>query len=63
MGIYIDTGRFQPLPAKLTHVVLYHGYLSKSAKTSTPLDEAVNALSRVHRMATVEDITTHSLVV
>ena len=51
------------LPARPIHVALYLSYLAQSAKTPAPLEEAVNALSWVHRMATVEDITTHPLVV
>jgi hypothetical protein len=38
-------------------------YLAQAAKTSAPLEEAINALSWVHKMATVEDITSHPLVV
>ena len=44
------------------HVALYLSYLSQVAKTPAPLEEAVNALSWVHRMATVEDITVHPQV-
>ena len=50
------------LPAKPIHIALYLSYLAQSAKTSTPLEEAINALSRVHNMATVEDVTAHPLV-
>ena len=50
------------LPAKPMHVALYLSYLSQVSKTPAPLEEAVNALSWVHRMATVEDITAHPLV-
>ena len=50
------------LLAKPMHVALYLGYLSQVAKTPAPLEEAINALSWVHRMATVEDNTTHPLV-
>ena len=50
------------LPAKPMHVALYLSYLLQVAKTSAPLEEAVNALSWVHRMATVEDIAAHPLV-
>lgn len=35
----------------------------QSARSAAPLEEAVNALSWVHRMATVEDITGHPIVV
>ena len=52
----------QEVPAKPIHVALYLSYLAQSAKTPAPLEEAVNALSWVHKMATVEDITTHPLV-
>jgi integrase len=51
------------LPAKPIHVALYLSYLAQSARTAAPLEEAVNALSWVHRMATVEDITDHPIVV
>ena len=51
------------LPARPIHVALYLTYLAQTAKTSAPLEEAINALSWVHKMATVEDITTHPLVV
>ena len=37
-------------------------YLTQSAKTSAPLEEAINTLSWVHYMATVEDVTVHTLV-
>lgn len=51
------------LPAKPIHVALYLTYLAQTAKTSSPLEEAINALLWVHKMATVEDITAHPLVV
>lgn len=51
------------LPAKPIHVALYLSYLAQSARTAAPLEEAVNALSWVHRMATVEDIMDHPIVV
>ena len=50
------------LPAKPMYVALYVSYLAQVAKTPAPLEEAVNVLSWVHRMATVEDITAHPLV-
>ena len=34
----------------------------KTAKTSTPMEEAVNSLSWAHNVAVVEDPTDHSLV-
>ena len=49
------------LPAKPIHVALYVSYLAQSARTAAPLKEMVNALSWVHRMATVEDITSHHI--
>lgn len=52
-----------PFPAKPTHVALYLSYLAQKAKTAAPLEEAVSALSWAHRMATVEDVTCHPLVV
>ena len=51
------------LPAKPIHVALYLAYLTQTANTPSPVEEAVNALSWVHRMATVEDVTAHPLVV
>ena len=51
------------LPGKPVHVALYLSYLAQSARTAAPLEEVVNALSWVHRMATVEDITDHPIVV
>ncbi len=51
------------LPARPIHVALYLAYLAQAAKTSAPLEEAINALSWVHKMATVEDITSHPLVI
>ena len=51
------------LLAKPVHVALYLSYLAQTANTAAPLIEAVNALSWVHCMATVEDATTHPLVV
>ena len=51
------------LPAKPIYVALYLSYLAQGARTCAPLEEAVNALSRIHHMATVEDITCHPLVV
>ena len=51
------------LPTKPIHMALYLSYLAQSDKTPAPLEEAGNALSWVHKMATVEDITTHPLVI
>ena len=48
------------LPAKPIHVALYLSYLAQEARTSAPLEEAVNAISWVRRMATVEDTTSVS---
>ena len=50
------------LPAKPIHIALYLSYLAQSAKSSAPLEEAINALSWVHSMATVEDVTAHPLI-
>lgn len=50
------------LPVEPMHVVLYLSYLLQTSKIPAPLEETVNALSWVHRMATVEDITAHLLV-
>ena len=51
------------LPARPINVALYLTYLAQTAKTPAPLEEAINALYWVHKMATVEDITAHPLVV
>ena len=51
------------LPAKPSHAALYISYLAQSARTAAPLEEAVNTLSWVHRMATVEDVIGHPIVV
>lgn len=51
------------LPAKSIYVALHLSYLAQTARTAAPLKEAVNALSWVHRMATVEDITDHPIAV
>ena len=49
-------------PAKPLQVALYLSFLIKSAKTSTPVEEAVNSLSWAHNVAVVEDPTDHPLV-
>ena len=41
---------------------IYLNFLIQKAKSSSPVEEAVNALSWVHKVATVEDPTTHLLV-
>ena len=46
-------------PAKPFQIALYLCYLSKSARTSAPVQEAVNALSWAHQLAVVEDPTDH----
>ena len=51
------------VPTKPIHVALYLAYFTQTANTPSPVEEAVNALSCVHRMATVEDVTVHPLVV
>ena len=50
-------------PAKPLHIALYLTYLIKKSVTSAPVEEAVNALSWVHQVGTVEDPTRHTLVV
>ena len=45
------------------HTALYLAYLTQTANTPSPVEEAVKAQSWVHRMATVEDVTAHPLVV
>ena len=52
----------QVLPAKPFQVALYLSFLIHSARTSSPVEEAVNALSWAHQLAVVEDPTEHSLV-
>ena len=49
-------------PAKPLQVALYLSFLIKSAKTSSPVEEAVNSLSWAHNVAVVEDPTDHPLV-
>ena len=51
------------LPPLPVHIPLYLSYLAKTAKTSAPVLEAVNAMSWVNQIAMVEDNTTHLLVV
>ena len=51
-----------PFPAKPIHVGLYLSYLIQKASTSSPIEEAVNALSWAHNLACVEDPTSHPLV-
>ena len=45
------------------HICLYLSFLAQTAKTSAPIVEAVNALSWVNQIATVEDTTSHPLVI
>ena len=52
----------QAFPAKPFQVALYLSYLTRSAKTSAPVEEAVNSLSWAHQLAVVEDPTDHPLV-
>ena len=49
-------------PAKPIHVGLYLSFLIQKAKTPSPVEEAVNALSWAHNLACVEDPTGHPLV-
>ena len=49
-------------PAKPLEVALYLSFLMKSAKTSAPVEEAINSLSWAHNVAEVEDPTDHPLV-
>ena len=49
-------------PAKPFQVALYLSYLVKTANTSSPIEEALNALSWAHTIAVVEDPTDHPLV-
>ena len=51
------------LPPLPIHIALYLNFLAQTAKTSSPIIEAVSALSWVNQIATVEDTTTHPLVV
>ena len=44
-------------------ISLYRSFLAQTAKTSAPNVEAVSTLSCVNQIATVEDTTTHPLVV
>ena len=45
------------------HICLYLSFLAQTAKTSAPIVEAVNVLSWVNQIATVEDTTSHPLVI
>ena len=51
------------LPPLPIHISLYLSFLAQTAKTSAPVVEAVSAISWVNQIATVEDTTTHPLVV
>ena len=51
------------LPPKPLHLALYLSFLAQRCKTSSPLLEAISALSWVNQLAMVEDTTTHPLVV
>ena len=52
----------EAFPAKPVQVALYLSFLISKSKTSASVEEAVNALSWVHRIAVVEDPTNHRLV-
>lgn len=52
----------EAFPAKPVQVALYLSFLISKSKTSASVEEAVNALSWVHRIAVVEDSTNHRLV-
>ena len=45
------------------HICLYLSFLAQTAKTSAPIVEAVNALSWVNQIETVEDTMSHPLVI
>ena len=49
-------------PAKPFQFALYLAFLVQSAKTSAPVEEAVNAISWAHQLAVVEDPADHPLV-
>lgn len=51
-----------PFPARPVHIALYLSFLIQKSKTSSPVEEAVNALSWAQRLACVEDPTGHPLV-
>ena len=50
------------VPAKPIYVALYLNYLIQKSETSTPVQEAVSAISWAHQMATVEDPSIHPFV-
>ena len=52
----------EAFPAKPFQFSLYLAFLTQSANTSAPVEEAVNSLSWAHQMAVVEDPTDHPLV-
>jgi integrase len=60
-GLYFRCG-IGPFLAKPMFVALYLNFLRCTAATSSPIEEAVSALSWVHQLAGVEDPTSHSLV-
>ncbi|MCG8626070.1 MAG: hypothetical protein MJE68_29245 [Proteobacteria bacterium] len=49
-------------PAKPFQLSLYLAFLTQTANTSAPIEEAVNSLSWAHQMAVVEDPTDHPLI-
>ena len=50
------------MPASPVHVALYLSYLVQKASSSSPVQEAVSAISWAHQIATVNDPTAHPLV-
>ena len=51
------------LPPLPLHICLYLSFLAQTAKTSAPIVEAVNALSWVNQIETVENTMSHPLVI
>ena len=52
----------EALPAKPFQFALYLAFLTQSAKTSAPVEEAVNSISWAHQLAVIEDPADHPLV-
>ena len=50
------------MPGKPLNVALYMSYLIHKARTHSPVQEALNAISWAHQVACVEDPTLHPLV-
>ena len=52
----------EAFPAKPFQFALYLAFLTQSAKTSAPVEEAVNYISWAHQLAVIKDPADHPLV-